>query len=347
MTLNELAVLVGGQFSSGVDGSVMITGAAALDEASAGDVTFYNNPKYLLKLRSSGATVALVPEDFAEDVPPICIRCKDPTAVFSKVVQKLAPPPVAFRPGIHPTAVIGEGVTLGENVSVQPYAVIEDGATIGDRTVVGAHSYIGHKVQVGADCILYTRVSIEERCLVGDRVILHCGVVLGSDGFGYEFKDGRYVKVPQVGIVQIDDDVEIGANSSVDRARFGRTWVKEGAKIDNLVQIGHNVVVGKHTVICALAGIAGSVKIGDYVTLAGQVGVSGHLEIGDKVTVGGHAGVTKSIGSKRVVMGFPAVDAKEWKQQVVFSKGLPRLARKVKAIEQLLGESGISLPPES
>jgi len=346
MTVSELAALVGGQLASGADGSAKISGAAALAEALPGEVTFFGNPKYLLKLRASRATVALVPLAFAEEVPAACIRCENPTLAFSKVIEKFAPPPVHFAPGVHPTAVVAPGVRLGAGVSIQPHAVIEAGASIGDGTVVGAHSYIGHEAQIGGGCLIHPRVMIGFRCKIGSRVILHSGAVLGGDGFGFELQDGRHVKIPQIGIVQVDDDVEIGANSTVDRARFGRTWIGEGTKIDNLVQIGHNVVIGKHCILCAFVGVSGSTKIGDYVTLAGQVGTVGHVEIGDGVIVGAQSGVSKTLAVKQIYMGSPAVPAREWKEQVAQIHSLHKLRTRVARLEQLLGELEKSIQPE-
>jgi len=346
MTVSELAALVGGQLASGADGSAKISGAAALAEALPGEVTFFGNPKYLPKLRASRATVALVPLAFAEEVPAACIRCENPTLAFSKVIEKFAPPPVHFAPGVHPTAVVAPGVRLGAGVSIQPHAVIEAGASIGDGTVVGAHSYIGHEAQIGGGCLIHPRVMIGFRCKIGSRVILHSGAVLGGDGFGFELQDGRHVKIPQIGIVQVDDDVEIGANSTVDRARFGRTWIGEGTKIDNLVQIGHNVVIGKHCILCAFVGVSGSTKIGDYVTLAGQVGTVGHVEIGDGVIVGAQAGVSKTLAAKQIYMGSPAVPAREWKEQVAQIHSLHKLRARVARLEQLLGELEKSIQPE-
>ena len=346
MTVSELAALVGGQLASGADGSAKISGAAALAEALPGEVTFFGNPKYLLKLRASRATVALVPLAFAEEVPAACICCENPTLAFSKVIEKFAPPPVHFAPGVHPTAVVAPGVRLGAGVSIQPHAVIEAGASIGDGTVVGAHSYIGHEAQIGGGCLIHPHVMIGFRCKIGSRVILHSGAVLGGDGFGFELQDGRHVKIPQIGIVQVDDDVEIGANSTVDRARFGRTWIGEGTKIDNLVQIGHNVVIGKHCILCAFVGVSGSTKIGDYVTLAGQVGTVGHVEIGDGVIVGAQAGVSKTLAVKQIYMGSPAVPAREWKEQVAQIHSLHKLRTRVARLEQLLGELEKSIQSE-
>ncbi len=344
MTVSELAALVGGQLASGADGSAKISGAAALAEALPGEVTFFGNPKYLPKLRTSRATAALVPLAFAGEVPAMCIRCENPTLAFSKVVEKFAPPPVFFAPGVHPTAVVAPDVKLGAGASIQPHAVIEAGVSIGDGTVIGAHSYVGHESQIGAGCLIHPRVTIGFRCKIGSRVILHSGVVLGGDGFGFELQNGRHVKIPQIGIVQVDDDVEIGANSTVDRARFGRTWIGEGTKIDNLVQIGHNVVIGKHCILCAFVGVSGSTKLGDYVTLAGQVGTVGHVEIGDGVIVGAQSGVSKVLAAKQTYMGSPAVPAREWKEQVAQIHSLHKLRARVAHLEQLLGEREKSIP---
>ena len=346
-TVSELAALVGGQLAFGVDGSARITGVAPPGDAVAGEMTFFGNARYLPQLRVSKATAALVPVDFSVTVPPICIRCENPTLAFSKVVDRFAPPPIQFASGVHPTAVVGPGVRLGRDVSIQPYAVIEDGASIGDRTVVGAHSYIGHGAVLGEDCLIHARVTIGFRCNLGNRLILHSGAVIGSDGFGFELHGGSQVKIPQNGIVQLDDDVEIGANTAIDRARFGRTWIGAGTKIDNLVQIGHNVVIGKHCIICGLVGIAGSTKLGDYVTLAGQVGTVGHVEIADGVVVGAQSGVNKSVPPKQIVMGSPAVPAREWKQQIAHIHSLDRLKARVTRLEQQSGDAGKSFPLET
>ena len=347
ITVSELAALVGGQLASGADGSAKISGAAALAEALPGEVTFFGNPKYLAQLRTSRATVALVPLAFSEEVPALCIRCENPTLAFSKVVERFAPPPVRFAPGIHPTAVIAEGVQLGANVSIQPYAVIEKGASIGAGTIIGAHSTIGQDTQIGSDCHIHPQVTVGHRCKIGNRVILFAGAVIGSDGFGYELQNGRQVKISQLGIVQIDDDVEIGANSNVDRARFGRTWIGEGTKIDNLVQVGHNVVIGKHCILCGGTGVAGSTKIGNFVTLAGQVGTVGHVQIGDGVIVGAQSGVSKSLPANGVYMGTPAIPAREWKEQIAGIHSLRKLRARVALVEQLLDEAAKSVSPET
>jgi UDP-3-O-[3-hydroxymyristoyl] glucosamine N-acyltransferase len=347
LTVQELAALVGGQFASGADLQARITGAASLAEARAGDVTFFGNSKYLAALKTSRATAALVPLDFSEPIPAIAIRCENPTLAFSQVLARVAPPPVVFVAGIHPTAVIGEGVELGEGISIQPHVVIESGAKIGARTVVGTGSYIGHEARIGADCQFAARVTIGARCLVGSRVVLHSGVVLGSDGFGFELNAGRHVKIPQTGIVQVDDDVEIGANTTVDRARFGRTWIGEGTKIDNLVQIAHNVQIGKHCILCAQVGVSGSTRLGNYVVLGGQVGTVGHIEIGDAAQVGAQSGVSKNIPKNEVWFGAPAMPISKAKDQLARIALLPRFVERLKCLEQFVREMGKSFPPKT
>jgi UDP-3-O-[3-hydroxymyristoyl] glucosamine N-acyltransferase len=338
---------VGGQFVSGASDQKVITGVASIAEAGEGHATFFGNAKYLPGLKTCRATAALVPLDFNEEIPPVAIRVENPSLAFASLVERFAPAPIRWKTGIHPTAVIGEGVSLGNDISIQAYAVIEDGARIGDRAVIGAHGYVGHEASVGADAFLHPRVTIAARCVVGDRVILHSGVVVGSDGFGFEFSGGRHVKIPQIGIVQVDNDVEIGANTAIDRARFGRTWIQEGAKIDNLVQIAHNVVIGKHSILVSQVGVSGSTKLGSYVTLAGQVGVVGHIEIGDQAVVGAQSGVSKSLSPKETYMGSPAVPAREYRDQVALIHRLKKLQDRLRKVEQVLDAQGKSSSPSS
>lgn len=345
LTLQELAALVGGQFVSREGVEPLISGIASVAEAGPEDLTFFGNAKYLSALKASKAGAALVPLDFAEPIAPWLIRVANPSLAFSQVMEKFKPAPVVFPPGIHPSAVVAEGVEIGEGASIQAFAVLEPGSKVGPGTVIGAHCYLGHGASVGAHCLLHPRVTIGERCRVGSRVILHSGVVLGSDGFGFEFSGGRHVKIPQVGIVQVDDDVEIGANTTLDRARFGRTWVGEGTKIDNLVQIAHNVVIGRHCLIVSQAAISGSTRIGDYVTLAGQVGVVGHIEIGDGSIVAAKSGVSKNVPPKSVLWGSPALPMAEAKEVLACQRRLPKLFERVKRLEQAGGEK--SAEPES
>jgi UDP-3-O-[3-hydroxymyristoyl] glucosamine N-acyltransferase len=242
--------------------------------------------------------------------------------------------------------VIAAGVELAPGVSIQPYVVIEAGSKIGARSVIGAGSYVGHDAVIGEDCQISDRVTIGARCTVGNRVIIHSGVVLGSDGFGFELHGGRQVKIPQTGIVQVDDDVEIGANTTVDRARFGRTWIGEGTKIDNLVQIAHNVQIGRHCIICSQSGISGSTRLQDYVVLGGQVGTVGHIEIGMGSQVGAQSGLSKDVPPGQVMFGTPAMPMKDAKEQLARVALLPKLFERVKRLEQKARETGkTSSPP--
>ena len=332
-TLEQLAKTSRGELVG--DPSLQITGAASLAEATTGEVSFFANRKYIGLLRTTRASAVFVPADFAEPIPAAQIRVSNPTKAFEQVVLKFAPKPIMFAPGIHPTAVIDPSAQLGQRVSIQPHAVIEAGARIGDDTIIGAGGYIGHETTIGSSCLIYPRVTIRERSRIGSRVIIHSGAVIGADGFGFEMLDGRQQKIQQFGIVQIDDDVEIGANTTIDRARFGRTWIQEGAKIDNLVQVAHNVVIGKNTVIAAQTGIAGSVQIGQRVLVGGQVGIIGHIEIGDNTAIGAQSGISKNI-SGGAWWASPAVPLAEAKQQIAWVRRLGKLFARVKEIEEKL-----------
>jgi len=333
-TLEQLAKTSGGELVG--DPSLQITGAAPLAEATPGEVSFFANRKYIGLLRKTRASAVFVPAEFAEPIPAAQIRVSNPAKAFEQVVLKFAPKPITFGPGIHPTAVIDPSAQLGQRVSIQPHAVIEAGARIGDDTIIGAGSYIGHETTIGSSCLIYPRVTIRERSRIASRVIIHSGAVIGADGFGFEMVDGRQQKIQQFGLVQIDDDVEIGANTTIDRARFGRTWIQEGAKIDNLVQVAHNVVIGKNTVIAAQTGIAGSVQIGQRVLVGGQVGIIGHIEIGDNTAIGAQSGISKNI-SGGAWWASPAVPLAEAKQQIAWVRRLGKLFARVKEIEKKLG----------
>jgi UDP-3-O-[3-hydroxymyristoyl] glucosamine N-acyltransferase len=333
-TLEQLAKTSGGELVG--DPSLQITGAASLAEATPGEVSFFANRKYIGLLRKTRASAVFVPADFAESIPAAQIRVSNPTKAFEQVVLKFAPKPITFAPGFHPTAVIDPSAQLGQRVSIQPHVVIEAGARIGDDTIIGAGGYIGHETTIGSSCLIYPRVTIRERSRIGSRVIIHSGAVIGADGFGFEMVDGQQQKIQQFGLVQIDDDVEIGANTTIDRARFGRTWIQEGAKIDNLVQVAHNVVIGKNTVIAAQTGIAGSVQIGQRVLIGGQVGIIGHIEIGDNTAIGAQSGISKNI-SGGAWWASPAVPLAEAKQQIAWIHRLGKLFARVKEIEKNLG----------
>jgi UDP-3-O-[3-hydroxymyristoyl] glucosamine N-acyltransferase len=333
-TVKEVAALSGGELVG--DPTLQITGAASLGEATRGEISFFANRKYVGVLRKTRASAIFVPPDFAEPINAAQIRVSNPTKAFEQVVLKFAPKPITFAPGIHGSAVVDPSAQLGDRVSIQPLAVIEAGAKIGDETIIGAGSYVGHETVIGSMCHIYPHVTIRERNLIGSRVIIHSGAVVGADGFGFEMVDGRHQKIQQLGIVQIDDDVEIGANTTIDRARFGRTWIRQGVKIDNLVQIAHNVVIGKNSVIVAQTGISGSTRVGERVMMGGQVGIIGHVEIGDGTAIGAQSGISKSTPGG-VWFGSPAVPLAEAKQQIAWIHRLGRLFARVKAIEKKLG----------
>src|SRR5882724_5445676 len=333
-TLQEVATTSGGELIG--DPSLQITGAASLVEATAGEISFFGNRKYIGLLRKTRASAVFVPTDFAESIGAAQIRVANPTKAFERLVLQFAPKPIAFAAGVHSSAVVDSSTRLGERVSIQPHAVVEAGATIGDDTIIGAGSYIGHETTIGSSCLIYPSVTIRERSRIGSRVIIHSGAVIGADGFGFEMLDGRQQKIQQLGIVQIDDDVEIGANTTIDRARFGRTWIQEGAKIDNLVQVAHNVVIGKNTVIAAQTGIAGSVQVGQRVLIGGQAGIIGHIEIGDNTAIGAQSGISKSTQGG-AWFGSPAVPLAEAKQQIAWVHRLGKLFARVKEIEKKLG----------
>ena len=334
-TLGDLAGLVDGEVAG--DPKTVITGISGIREAKSGDITFIANRKYAHLLADCRASAVVVSED-VNSCPIPTIRVKNPDMAFAVIVDAFAPEPPRFEKGVHPAAIIGKNVKIGRDVTIQAFSVIEDGAEIGDGTLIYPSVYVGHWAKVGSRCTVYPMVVIRERCTVGDNCIIHSGTVIGSDGFGFSTVSGVHHKIPQIGIVQIDDDVEIGANVTIDRARFGKTHIGRGTKIDNLVQIAHNVEVGPNCFIIAQAGIAGSARIGHNVILAGQSGVDGHRTIGDNVVVAAKAGVTKDIPPNIPVSGFPAqFHEKELKVQASIRK-LPELIDQVKALEERLRE---------
>jgi UDP-3-O-[3-hydroxymyristoyl] glucosamine N-acyltransferase len=328
-----VATLTGGQLVG--PGAVPVAGVGSLDEAGPSAVSFLAQPRYRDRVLPSKAGVVLVPLDFAPPPPAgrAWVRCADPSAAFSAVVTAFAPPPVVYAPGRDKTAVVAASATVPDSVHVGPGAVIEADACIGERTVIGAGCYVGHATRIGADCLLYPRVVIRERCLLGQRVIVHSGAVIGADGFGYTSGAAGHTKIPQVGIVQLDDDVEIGALTAVDRARFGRTWIQRGSKIDNLVQVAHNVVIGQHCLVAGQAGISGSTHLGNGVVLAGQVGLAGHLTIGDGAVMMAQAGSGSDVPPKAFMIGSPAVDRREYARHQMNIKRIDRMSRTLKELE--------------
>ena len=333
-----VAELTGGRLRG--PGDLCVAGVGSLDEAQATDVSFLGQARYRDRVLPSKAGVVLVPAGFATEPPPgrAWVECADPSNAFSALVAAFAPAPVSWPPGVHPAAVVAASATVPASAHVGPCAVIGPEVVLGERTVVGAGCCVGAQARLGDDCILYPNVSIRERCRLGHRVILHCGVVIGSDGFGYVSGPQGHTKIPQVGIVQIDDDVEIGALTAVDRARFGRTWIQRGTKIDNLVQVAHNVVIGQHSIVVAQVGISGSTRIGNGVVLAGQAGLVGHLSIGDGAVVMAQSGLSKDVPPKSVVMGSPAIDRREYARVQMNLKRLEHMHQRLKDLEEQVRE---------
>ncbi len=347
-TLEQIAGLAGGAIAAG-DPLLAITGFSTVDEAQTGDVTFLGNSRYLPKLKKSRASAVLAPLGFAEAPAGMAvIGVENPTLAFQAIVERFGPPRFSVSPGIHPSAVIGDGVKWNrEKVFVGANSVVEDGAEIGDGCEIHAGAFIGRGATLGANCVIHANASVKHRCILGNRVAVHSSSVIGGDGFGYELRDGHYLKIEQVGIVQIDDDVEIGSCTTIDRARFGRTWIGEGSKIDNLVQIAHNCVLGKHCVICGQVGISGSTRLGDYVVMAGQVGVAGHLTIGSRVTFLAKSGVTKDYPEPGVYTGYPARPVIEGRRMLTYPAKVPGILERLRSLEERLKGSEPEPPPQS
>ena len=320
----------------GPHGDAPIRGVNDLRSAEPDQISFFGNTKYEAQARASRAGAILVSPQDAPKFEGTRIEVESPNAAFTKIAALFAPAPPRDEPGVHPTAIVAPDAVLGEGTSVGPHAVIGAGAKIGARAVIGANCFIGEQAVIGEGTRLYPLVTVRERCVLGARVILHSGVVIGADGFGYDFKDGRYVKIPHTGFVQLDDDVEIGANSTIDRGRFGRTHIGEGTKIDNLVMIGHNVVVGAHSIIVSQSGISGSTTVGKYFTLAGQSGLAGHLTVGDRVTLTAMSGINKDAPSNIVLSGRHALPAREALKLEALGRRLPELFERLKELEDKL-----------
>src|SRR3989338_3147795 len=332
-TLKEIASIIDGEIIG--DENIIVTGICGIKEAQEGDLTFIANSRYLPLMGHTRASAIITSRDVKAASKAI-IRTENPSLAFAKMVSLLAPNEVRMPKGIHPTAIIGDKVRIGKNGAIEPYVVLEDNVEIKDNTILYAGVYVGHHSKIGKDCVIYPYVIIRERVSIGNKVIIHGGTVIGSDGFGFSTVKGVHHRIPQIGSVIIEDDVEIGANVTIDRARFDKTLIKRGTKIDNLVQIAHNVVVGEHSIIVAQSGISGSTTIGNNVTLAGQSGIIGHISIGDNSVVAAQAGVTKSVPPNACVSGYPAKPHAAAKRINACVQNLPDLYKRVRAMEEEL-----------
>ena len=329
-TLEEIASLISGELVG--DGSIRIKGIAGIEEAEQGELSFLANPVYRVYLEKTRASAVIVGREIDKAKIPL-IRHNNPYYAFCKALE-IFTIKKDFPEGIHKRAILGKDVRIGKGVHIGPYVIIGDRVQIEDRVTILAGSFIGDDSILGEESFLYPRVTIREESLIGKRVILHPGAVIGSDGFGYAKESGVYHKIPQVGKVVLEDDVEIGANTTIDRATLGETRIRRGTKIDNLVQIGHNVSIGENTVIAAQVGISGSTRVGKNVVMGGQVGLGGHIKIGDNVMLGAQAGATKSIPSNTIVSGYPAREHTKAKKIEACITLLPLYVKKIRELER-------------
>jgi UDP-3-O-[3-hydroxymyristoyl] glucosamine N-acyltransferase len=341
MILNELAARLNCRLEG--DGTIDVTRVARIEDAGPGEVTFLANPKYAGKLAATRASAVIAGED-APPAPCAVLRTRQPYLAFAEAVALLNPAE-PLPSGLSPLASVDPSAELGPDVALGPFVAIGPRAKIGARTVLFAHVTIGAGASLGDDCRLHAHVSIREGVALGDRVVIQDAAVIGSDGFGFARRpDGSHQKIPQVGRVVIEDDVEIGAHTAVDRPALGETRIAAGTKIDNLVQVAHGVRVGRHALMAAQSGVAGSSEIGDAVILAGQSGVTGHVRVGAGTTVGAKSVVTKDIDAGRHVTGIPAVDVEDWREAVVLLRRLPELREKIRDLETRLAELERALP---
>lgn len=336
-TLSQIAARLGASVEG--SGDPIIRGVAGVRAAAGDELAFVSQARYANDAARSGAGALLVAPDWNLPLPMPFLRVAKPESAFGEVARWFAPPTTAPAPGLHPTAVIDSTAVLGEGVSIGPHVVIGAQVRVGARTVLGAGVVIAHGVEIGEDCLFYPLSSVREHCRIGNRVIVHNGAVIGSDGFGYYPDRTRgWVKIPQIGIVVIGDDVELGANVTVDRARFGRTVIGRGVKVDNLCQIAHNVIIGDHTAMAAQTGIAGSTMVGQRCQLAGQSGVAGHVRVGDDVIVGAQSGVIRDTPSGSHVLGMPARPHREAAASFAHVARLSEFKQRMVELEKRLAE---------
>jgi UDP-3-O-[3-hydroxymyristoyl] glucosamine N-acyltransferase len=338
MKLRDLAAHLGAVLHG--DGQVEITGVAGIEEATAGQITFVSNPRYATAAKITQASAVLVAPDFPAIAAPT-LRLANPYLAFAQAIALLHPVPV-YSPGIHPTAVVDPTARIGAGAHIGPYVVVGAGVRLGDRATLMPHVVIYQGVTAGSDFFAHAHAVVRENCELGDRVILQNGVIIGGDGFGFAKRDdGTWQKIPQSGPVRIGSDVEIQANACIDRASVGMTAIADGAKIDNLVQIGHGSTVGENTLLCAQVGLAGSTQVGRNVVLAGQVGVAGHCKIGDGVVATAQSGIPNDVAPGKIVSGYPAIENRQWLRASAAFQRLPELLRRLPKrsdVEELLNK---------
>ena len=336
-TTAEIASIIGGRLAGNPD--EVVTDVSSFVAAGPGTIAFYSGKAASAELKGCKASAVIVKEGELDIAGLNLIFVPNPQIAFAKAAEVLRPAK-SIAPGISPKADVSAKAVVAESASIGPFAVIEEGARIGEKTVIYPGVFVGSGARIGQGCLVYPGVSIREGCIIGDRVIIHSNAVIGSDGFGFAFDGVKHFKIPQVGIVRIGNDVEIGACVTIDRAAIDETVIGDGTKIDNLVQIAHNVKIGPNCIIVAQAGIAGSARIGAFVQIAGQAGVNGHIEIGDGTILAAKAGATGDLPARGVYSGMPAIEHKDWlRAQSVFAK-LPELKKRVLELEKRLNELG-------
>ena len=333
-SLEQIAQKIDARFTG--DGTKTLLGVAPFEIAGDDQVTFADGPKYLKRLDSCKAGAVIVARE-VPDAPKNLLIAENPKVAFAKAIGLFHPPPQSLV-GVSEKAFIGEGASIGKDVSIAPMVAIGNGAAIGDRVTLYPGTVIGDDVSIGEDTLIYANVVVREGCRIGRRVIINAGTVIGSDGYGFVPGEAGHFKIPQVGIVRIDDDVEIGAGNTIDRATLGETRIHCGVKTDNQVHIAHNVSVGENTLIIAQSGIAGSVTVGKNVIIAGGVSITDHISIGDGAIIGPKAGVAKSVPAGQVVSGIPEMPHRTWLKVSRILPELPELKKKLAAIEKLVKE---------
>jgi UDP-3-O-[3-hydroxymyristoyl] glucosamine N-acyltransferase len=343
-TAAEIAKHLGGEVAG--DGALLLKAFAPADRAQPGDLTFAENENYFRRAEQSAASAIIVDGPFTSDLK-ILVRVPNARIAFAKALALFFPEPV-LPAGIHPAAVIAATAQVDPTAHIGPYCVLDDRVVVGARAVLHGSIHVGANCQIGEDTHIFPNVTVYPGTEIGQRVRLHAGCVIGADGFGYVLDEGAHRKVPQIGNVIIRDDVEIGANVTIDRGALGPTVIGKGSKLDNLIQIGHNVVLGEHCLLVAQSGIAGSTKLGSYVVLGGQVGVAGHLKLGNRVSVGAQSGVMNSIPDGEKWLGAPAQPDRQTKRQMIAVTQLPELLKRVSELEKQLGAfAANALPPSS
>lgn len=316
----------------------IITHPDKIETAQAGSITFFSNPKYEKYLYTTRATAILLDKEYhlSQPVPATLLRVENVYLALSTLFSFFDKSQVKPS-GISPLASVNPDATIGERVSIGPFAVVEAGVHIGENTHIGPQVYIGQEVHIGADCRIFPGVKIYHDCRIGDEVVIHANTVIGSDGFGFAVDEsGEYAKIPQIGHVEVGDRVEIGANSVIDRASMGKTILEEGVKLDNLIQVGHNVIIGKNSVLAAQTGIAGSARIGENVQVGGQVGIAGHLKIGDNVKLGGKTGVISNLDGDENYFGSPSMPMNDFMRSYIVFRQLPHLRKEIHQLRKQL-----------